>query len=281
MYRSSLRQHHPHRLNASERSGAIRRSRNRPPLPQTIATTTPLQAPISRPVYRAQARRRGTAGINIDGTYNNQIGRAWFLIGCVANSLGMHMIITVQQLYADKFQEVLYEEQLGDPALFLDVDVFDEVPVYSRIHQLDFLSGLSFAKANNILVRLTALYLGTIVSYAAKQEGQKGKTILRMVSVTGWLNENDSGEMNFDGSMDFVRPNIWLANLDNPKLSDFSVWPAVSLAGLFVGAAMNDDDRFAVVEGPPERFGAPSPARVYIYMPGSQSADRLRLNSGS
>lgn len=191
------------------------------------------------------------------------------------------MNITVAQFYADKFRELLDAEQIGDPAVFLDVDVFDEVPVYSRFHQLDFLSGLSFAEANGYLIILTALYLDTVVSYAANQERQSDKTILRMVSITGWLSENDSGQMNFDGSTDFVRPNIWLANLDNPKLSNFSVSPVASPAGVFVNAAMNDDARFAVVEGSPERFGAPSPARVYIYMPRSEGADRLRLNSGS
>lgn len=191
------------------------------------------------------------------------------------------MKITVEQSYTDKFREILDEEQIGDPAVFLDVDVFDEVPVYSRFDQLDFLSGLSFAEANGNLIRLTALYLNTVVSYAANQELRNEKTILRMASVTGWLNENDSGQMNFDGSTGFVRPNIWLANLDNPKLSYFSVWPVASPAGMFVSAAMNDDSRFAVVEGRPESFGAPSPTRVYIYMPGSEGADRLRYNSGS
>lgn len=192
------------------------------------------------------------------------------------------MKITVAQSYADKFQELLDEERIGDPAVFLDVNVFDEVPVYSRFHQLGFLSGLSFAEANGNLIRLTALYLDKVVSYAAmNQEQQGGKTILRMVSITGWLNENDSGQMNFDGSVDFVRPNIWLADLDSPKLSSFSVWPIVSPAGLFVNTVMNNDARFSVAEGPPERFGAPSPSRVYIYMPGSEGTDRLRLNAGS
>jgi hypothetical protein len=191
------------------------------------------------------------------------------------------MNITEEQPYVDRFREMLDEEQIGDPAAFLDVDVFDEVPVYSRFQQLGFLSGLSFAEANSVLIRLTALYLDTVVSYSANQPRQKGKTILRMVSVTGWLNEDDSGQMNFDGLSGFVRPNMWLANFDNPKLSHFSIWPAVSPAGLFVRMAMNDDGRFAVVEGPPERFGAPSPNRVYIYMPGSEGVDRLQLNLGA
>jgi hypothetical protein len=189
------------------------------------------------------------------------------------------MKIKTEQSYINRFHEILDEEQIGDPAVFVDVDVFDEVPVYSRFHQLEFLSKLGFAEANSILIKLAALYLEAIVSYAAKQERRSGKTILRMVSVTGWLQESNSGQMNFDGSADFVRPNIWLGNFDNPKLANFSVWPVVSPAGLFVKAAMDNDDRFAVVEGAPDRFGAPSPARVYIYMPGSEGTDRLRLNS--
>jgi hypothetical protein len=174
---------------------------------------------------------------------------------------------------------ILDEQRIGDPAVFLDVDVFDEVPVYSRFHQLEFLSGLSFLEANAILTKLAALHLERVVSYAAKHERPGGKTILRMVSIIGWLDKNDSGQMNFDGSADFVQPYIWLADFDNPKLSKFSVWPAVSPAGLFVKNVLDDDDRFAVVEGAPDKFGAPSPARVYIYMPESEGAERLRLAS--
>ena len=191
------------------------------------------------------------------------------------------MKITVEQSYADRFMEILDEQQIGDPAVFLDVDVFDEDPAYSFLDQLDFLSGLSFREANAILIRLAALYLERVVSYAGKHERGDGKTILRMVSIIGWLDKNDSGQMNFDGSADFVQPYIWRADLDDPKLSSLTVWPAVSPAGLFVNVAMDNDDRFAVVEGPPDRFGAPSPARVYIYMPGSEGADRLRLASGA
>jgi hypothetical protein len=191
------------------------------------------------------------------------------------------MSLSVEQAYARKFSQLLDEEQIGDPAVFLDVDVFDEVPVYSRIYQLEFLSELSFTEANITLIRLAALYLERVVSYAAKHERPIGKTILRMVSITGWLNENDSGQTNSDGSVDFIRPNIWLANFDNPKLSNFTVWPAVSPAGLFVKSALGDDERFAVAEGAPDKFGAPSPARVYIYMPGSEGAERLRFVSGA
>jgi hypothetical protein len=191
------------------------------------------------------------------------------------------MNLSVEQGYARKFNRLLDEEQIGDPAVFLDADVFDEVPVYSRMRQLDFLSKLGFTEANIILIRLAALYLERVVSYAAKHQRPIGKTILRMVSITGWLNENDSGQMNSDGSVDFIRPNIWLANFDNPKLSNFSVWPAVSPAGLFVKSALGYDDTFAVAEGAPDKFGAPSPARVYIYMPGSEGTDRVRLASGA
>jgi hypothetical protein len=183
--------------------------------------------------------------------------------------------ITVGQAYSDRFTEILDEQQIGDPAVFLDVDVFDEYPVYSFLDQLDFLSKISFSEANVILIRLAALYLERVVSYAAKRKHAGGKVILRMLSINGWLQRGDSGQMNFDGSADFMQPYIWRADLDDPKLSNFTVWPAVSPAGLFVKASMGNDDRFAVAEGPPDKFGAPSPARVYIYMPGSEGTGRL------
>jgi hypothetical protein len=189
------------------------------------------------------------------------------------------MQITVEERYAQAFHNVLEEDQISNPKVFLDVNDVDEVPVYSYLDQLDYLSSLPFAEANQILIRCTALFLQDIVSTARQHGATPGKTILRMVSVTGWLNENDDRVMNYDGTTNFLRPNIWLANLDHPNLSNFSVHPVSSPAGHFTKKTINADERFMVAEASPDRFGRPSPERTYIYMPGSEGTDRLTVVS--
>jgi hypothetical protein len=191
------------------------------------------------------------------------------------------MHITVNERYQRAFRQLLAEERIGDPAVFMDVDVFDEVPVYSRFQELGFLSPLPYVEANEVLIKSTALYLDRIVSYASRQAPVPGKTILRMVSVTGWQHEDESRRMNYDGSFDFLRPNIWLGNFANPKLNNLRFWPVGSPAGSFVKSAINDDHRFRVLEGRPDKFGGPSPDRVYIYIPGSEGSDRIRMDPNS
>jgi hypothetical protein len=185
--------------------------------------------------------------------------------------------ITVDERYLQAFQNVLAEEGVADPEVFMDVDLFDEYPVYTRFRQLDYLSSLPFAEANRILIKCSALYLERIVAFAAQRGCVPGKTILRMISVTGWLDEDDERRRNYDGTVDFLQPYIWRANLDNPALHKFALRPVTSPGGHFTRDALNGDDRFAVAEGSPDKFGRPSPERVDIYMAGSEGTDRLKI----
>jgi hypothetical protein len=185
--------------------------------------------------------------------------------------------LAVDENYLRAFNHVLAEDQIADPAVFLDVDWYDAVPVYSYHDQLDYLSDLPFAEANRVLIRCTVLYLERIVAFAAQRDSLAGKTILRMVSVTGWQDENDQRQRNYDGTTDFVTPYIWLANLDHPGLSDFALDKATSPAGRFTQDAVNADTRFAVAEGKPDKFGQPSPTHVYIYMLGSEGTRQLLI----
>jgi hypothetical protein len=190
------------------------------------------------------------------------------------------MRIMVEDRYLRAFNKVLAEERIADPEVFMDVEWYDEVPVWSRFLQLGYLSSLSFAEANRILIRCTVLYMDRIVAFAAQRGRVPGMTILRMVSVIGWDDENDQGQRNYDGTTDFLQPYIWRANLDHPALNNISVWPVTSPAGLFTQGAVNGDDRFSVGEGPPDKFGQPSPERVYIYIPGSEGTERLKFEDG-
>jgi hypothetical protein len=185
--------------------------------------------------------------------------------------------ITVEDRYKHEFETVLAQLGIADPAVFLDVDWYEDMPVYTRFHQLDYLSSLSFDEANRILIRCTALYLERVVASAAQHGGVPGKTILRMAAITGWLDQNDDRQLNYDGTTDFLTPYIFLANLDHPGLRDFTLYPVTSPAGHFTEDAVSGDDRFAVAEGQPDKFGGPSPEHTYIYMPGSEGTERLRI----
>jgi hypothetical protein len=187
------------------------------------------------------------------------------------------MRITVEERYMRGFNNVLTEQGISDPEIFMDVDWFDEFPVYSYFDQLGYLSSLPFIEANRILIRCSVLYLERIAALAIRHGRVPGKTILRMISVTGWQNENDERQRNYNGAVDFVQPYIWRANLDHPGLRDFSLHPITSPAGRFTRDAVSGDDRFAVAEGRPDKFGQPSPERVDIYMPGSEGTERLKF----
>jgi hypothetical protein len=190
------------------------------------------------------------------------------------------MMISVDPRYLEPFQNLLAERGISDPTTFADVEYFDEEPVYLYYNQLDFLSDLWYPDANRFLIRATALHLESIVSSASHSPREHGKTILRMVSVAGWQGDPSDGQTNADGSAGFLSPYIWCANLSDPRLNKFPVWPVSSRAGIFVRDAIGDDERFSVVEGPPNKFGAPVPDRVYIYMPGSEGTDRLSFRLG-
>jgi hypothetical protein len=187
--------------------------------------------------------------------------------------------ITVEDRYMHAFENVLAEQGIADPQVFMNVDWYDDMPVYSYLDQLGYLSSLSFADANRILIRCSALYLERIVAFAAERGRAPGKTILRMASITGWQNENDERQRNYDGTVDFVTPYIFLANLDHQGLRDFALYPVTSPAGRFTEDAVNGDDRFAVAEERPDKFGQPSPMHVYIYMPGSEGTERMQIIS--
>jgi hypothetical protein len=189
------------------------------------------------------------------------------------------MQISVRKTGTTALNAVLIENGIADPAVFMDVDYFDHYPFYLHISQLDFLSHLSFAEANRVLVKASALYLERLVALATQRGPLPGKTILRMISVADWQDRNDDGKPNYNGAAAYLTPYILLANLADPRLSSFTVHPVKTTAGLFVKDALNRDKRFRVAEGSPKP-GAAAPEHVYIYIPGSEGSDRLVAGSG-
>jgi len=189
------------------------------------------------------------------------------------------MTISVESRYMEPFRKILVQRGIDDPQVFADVEYFEEEPVYLYYDQLGFLSDLLFPDANRVLIRATALHLERIVSSVSHSSSEHGKTIVRMISLTGWEGDPLDGQTNYDGTQGFLHPYIWCANLSDPRLDEISLGPVASAAGAFVSEAIGDDERFAVAEGQPERFGPPVPNRVYVYIPGSEGTDRLRISA--
>ncbi len=169
--------------------------------------------------------------------------------------------------FAADFNDLLMAEGIYDPATFSYTEVFDEVPIYSRLDQLDFLDGMSVAERNRLLVLAAVAHLDRITSYFASVvvSGEAPDPCIRLVSVTGWWidHEGGGGECT-DGTKEILRPHIWIGNVYAERMRTFKVRSGRSACAGFVESAL-DDARHAVYESPPddddERW---CPTRVYV-----------------
>ena len=85
--------------------------------------------------------------------------------------------------YSAEFQELLAAEGLTDLRIFASAETFDEVPIYSRYTQLDFLGRVPVAARNRAMILAAVRHLDRIDDHF-RANGGVGERILRMVSVT-------------------------------------------------------------------------------------------------
>jgi hypothetical protein len=130
-------------------------------------------------------------------------------------------MITLDPKYAEAFESLFAANDFADTVGMLDyVEAYDELPVYTRYAQLEFLAGLGFAEANRQMIRAAVVLLERVVAGRDRSSGPKN--LLLMVAVTGWdiVDSNDRSACN-DGTMDFIKPYIWAGNLDNDRMAAF------------------------------------------------------------
>ena len=182
-------------------------------------------------------------------------------------------MIVLDPQYAEEFESLFAEQDLAVTAGMFDyVKIFDEVPIYTRSAQLEFLSGLDFAEANRELVR-AAVGLLERIEFAAVARRTGSKNLLRMVAVTGWHVFDASGlSVCNDGSMDVVKPYIFAGNLDDDRMGAFrptggnlptAFRPGQSPCAEFVRSALDSSLDYLVYDSKAEDW---CPDRVYVQL---------------
>lgn len=113
------------------------------------------------------------------------------------------------------------------------VRTFDEVPLYSMVHQIDFLSGLPVEARNRLLIAAAVEHLlrieADILRASAGHLNQ-----LWMVSIVDWHDWIDGAWRRNDGTKWLFQPRFWVSNMAAPELSQFFVEPGESKEARFV-----------------------------------------------
>jgi len=165
-----------------------------------------------------------------------------------------------------KFQEWLEQEGIADPAVFGQVDTFDEVPSYSRLSQLEFISSLPIVEQNRMLISAALRHLARIHEHREASPERRAEVIV-MVSVTNWWLYGDQiGECN-DGTIENIVPRFWVGDLSHPDMKKFRVYQPQSRCAAFVTQIVGASG-FEVFESKIEEWMDPCPARVYVALAG-------------
>jgi hypothetical protein len=168
----------------------------------------------------------------------------------------------VSSPYLDEFDALLHEERTYDPEVFRDVTTFEEVPLYSRYHQVEFLNALPVVERNRELVRAAVRHLDLIHDYFSADGGREH--ILRLVSVTGWwVDDGAGGGRCDDGTSELLVPHFWFGNLNDVRMQNFTLGRPVSRCADFVSHTVDLTGK-AVFESAGNDSTCDSPIRVYV-----------------
>lgn len=183
-------------------------------------------------------------------------------------------MVESESRFRAEFASLLAEEGLVDPEVFAGIELFDEVPIYSRLSQLTFLDHLPIAERNRELIAATVRHLDRLIEHFRSQSGADGR-ILRMVSVTGWWVHDDRGGIQCtDGASEVLRPNFWIGNLSDERMKNFRVFRPRTDCASFV-ATVVDPVRYEVFESELTEMLGCCPRRVYVGAAGQLPLEML------
>lgn len=165
--------------------------------------------------------------------------------------------------YAPNFDALLADEGLTDPAVLVPVDVFDEVPLYSRLTQIDFLANLPVVEQNRTLLRAALRHLDRVREHVRAHSQANTACVLRLVSVTGWWVDQENGGVCTDGTSEILVPNFWIGDLDHERMRGFRLYRPASRCATFVQQAAHGP-RFGVFDSRIDETSMWCPRRVYI-----------------
>jgi hypothetical protein len=174
--------------------------------------------------------------------------------------------------FGDEFARLLAEEGLDDLSQFLTAETFEEVPLFSRYAQIDFLGDLDTARRNILTIRFAVAHLGSIQRYARERRaaapGRQPDPCLRMVTVTDWWDYGDDGVEYNNGTRDVLSPHFWVGDLGSPKMAAFRMHPPDSAYSAFVRSALEGVPSVALHEGWSSDDRDRLLSRVYIELTG-------------
>ena len=196
------------------------------------------------------------------------------------------MDLQLPEQVSREFEELLADEGHDCLDLYVHSDTFDEVPLYSRLTQVDFLGELPFAARNEALVRAAVRQQLKIIDRARVLLSEAAfREHLYLVSVTGWSDEPDEEEggrqpemsSGFAWDRHLLVPHFWVGNMGAEAMAKFAVQPGATAASVAVSAALGDDPAVGVYEGWATLGSEPVLRRVYVSCPqGYDVADRVR-----
>ena len=149
--------------------------------------------------------------------------------------------------FRTRFESVLVAQHLGDPASVIsESDFFDEIPLYSRYHQVEFLE--QYGDVNQLLIQLSLEYLDRVASVARPAKNK------RFIAITVICDDSK-----------FLVPSIFVCNGDfETRLKGLHLSSPSSALGKRVEALVNmanSDEDYSIFE---DRQTVPDDARIFI-----------------
>ncbi|MDX6253105.1 MAG: hypothetical protein QOF10_6465 [Kribbellaceae bacterium] len=166
------------------------------------------------------------------------------------------------QEFHSHFQGMLERQGLSDPAAFRQVDTFDEVPVFSRLSELDFMSSLPIVDQNRLMIVAATRHLIKICEYLDSLPKSEPGLIV-VVSMTSWWIDDDRASRCNDGTIENIVPRFWVGNLAHPDMKAVRFYSPRSSPAEFVIQTVGLNG-FEVVESRIEEWMQGCPERVYV-----------------
>ncbi|MBB5631201.1 Imm15 family immunity protein [Sphaerisporangium krabiense] len=166
------------------------------------------------------------------------------------------MTIELDPRFKTELFRLIHDEGLDRFGELMEATLFEELPLYSRYSQLQFLDPLSMSEKNRVLIRAAVAHMVKVVEYSHNYYADRTYDYVCMVSVTGW---GDS-----DGRSEWLTPNLWIGNPRNDKLRSMRLYPAQGRQSEFVADALDGDAGLILNEGLSHFLGEPHVDRVYV-----------------
>jgi hypothetical protein len=149
-------------------------------------------------------------------------------------------MIDLEPRFKSDFENLIRGEGLDNIEAFMEpVDLFEEVPLYSRFAQLSFLSEVPPIEKNKLLIRAATWQLSNIVTYCMKRDDARASDFYCMLSILDW-EDFDAGGL--------VTPTFWYTNPSRGVLAQLQFTSSLGTHGVFVLDSLDRDADIEVQE---------------------------------